>query len=77
MRPIEYLTSRTVDDQRLEEVIERAQAEVERRIRHIVQKFGAFKLTVEDGPVRTDDKVAGVPIEPGDAVRITIRPKFG
>ena len=76
MEPIEYQGSTTKSDQ-LDEVIELAQAEVERCIRHIVRKFGGFKLIVEDGPRRADDKIAGVAIETGDSVRITIRPKFG
>jgi hypothetical protein len=76
VRPIEYVTSSTVDNERLEEVVKIAQSEVERRIRHIVQKFGGFRLIVEDGPMRAEDSVAGVLIESGDAVRITIRPKF-
>ena len=76
MEPIEYQRSTTKSDQ-LDEVIELAQAEVERFIRHIVHKFGGFKLIIEDGPMRADDKIAGVAIETGDSVRITIRPKFG
>ena len=76
MEPIEYQRSPTKSDQ-LDEVIEQAQAEVERFIRHIVHKFGGFKLIIEDGPMRPDDKIAGVAVGTGDSVRITIRPKFG
>jgi hypothetical protein len=73
---IEYLPGETAKAQKLDEAIEAAKAEVERRIRHIVEKFGGFRLVVEDGPTRSDDKIEGVPFETGDAVRITIRPKF-
>ena len=75
MAQIEYLPSEST--KKLDDVIEVAKAEIEHRIRHIVQRFGGFKLTVEDGPRRADDQLAGIPFEAGDAVRITIRPKLG
>ena len=76
MRPIEYIRPAPAEGERLEEVIELAKAQIEQSIRHIVQKFGGFKLVVEDGPRRADDEIGGVPLERGDAIRITIRPKF-
>jgi hypothetical protein len=78
LRPIQYLKlKRPSKVDQLEEIIETTKGELERYIRHIVMKFGGFKITVEDAPTRADDQITGAPFGPGDTVRITIRPRLG
>ena len=76
MTPIEYLGAETTKSEQLEQAIAQAKSEIEHYIRHLVDKFGGFKLTVETAPMRAEDFDAGAPFEPGDAVRVTIRPTF-
>jgi hypothetical protein len=73
MQPVQYLKG---DARKLDEIIETLKDDLEHHIRHMVEKFGGFKLTVEDAPTRADDEHNGRHLESGGAVRITIRPKF-